>query len=135
MHGCAQAAHGGSGVQAVPADVADDEGDAGTGQGDHVEPVPTRSCMRRKVAVGGLHGVLLWYVVRQQAALQGGSHVVFAHIASCVVDANSGASGDFLGQCEVVLLFEGIRAPETCDAKHDSPRDQRDGDERMEPLI
>ena len=39
VHGGAQPAHGGRGVDAVADDVADDQGDPGAGQRDDVEPV------------------------------------------------------------------------------------------------
>ena len=45
--GGAQPAHGGGGVQPMTDDITDDEGDAGAGERDDIEPVAPDSGMRR----------------------------------------------------------------------------------------
>lgn len=66
----AQPAHGGGGVQSMADDIADEEGDAGAGEGDDVEPVATHSGFGGQVAVRDLDGVLLGMAAREQAALK-----------------------------------------------------------------
>ena len=81
VHGGAQPAHGGGGVQPVADDVADDQRDPGAGQRDHVEPVAAhaRAC-GGQVAVGDLDGALLGQALRQQAALQGHAAMVCSRV-------------------------------------------------------
>jgi hypothetical protein len=99
-HGGAQLSHGGCRVDAVADDVADDEGDACAGQGDHVEPVAAdpggRGC--GQVPEGRLDRGLAWQPPRQQVALQCDRGVALAGVAVGVVDGDRGPGSDLLSQ-------------------------------------
>lgn len=73
LYGGAEPSHGGGGVDAVSDHVPDDQGDAGSGERDDVEPVAAHACCRvgGQVAVGGIDCVLFGQVVGEQAALEG----------------------------------------------------------------
>ncbi len=126
----AQPAHGGGGVQSVPDDVAHQQGDAGAGQGNDVEPVAAHPGLGGQVVVGDLHGALLGQAAREQAALQGQGEGVLAGVAAGVVDAEGGAGGQFLGQPAVVVAEGGrvLRAVEGGDPEQYAAGEQRDAD-------
>ena len=136
VHGGAQPAHGGRGMQSVPDDVAHDQRDSGAGQRDDVEPVAADSLLRREVTRGDLDGVLFGQRAGQQAALERHGHAVLAGVAPCVVEGHRGAGGQFGREGEVVLL-EGLgllRAVEVDDAQQHAAGGQRRRDERMDPV-
>jgi hypothetical protein len=56
-YGSAQPAHGGGRVESVADDIADNQCDTGSGERDHIEPVPSHAGMStgRQVATGDLH--------------------------------------------------------------------------------
>jgi hypothetical protein len=97
-HGGTQTAHGCCGVEAVPAYVADDEGDTGRGQRDDVEPTAARAGERpaRHIDAGGLRGRHLEHRAGQQAALQTLRRAAFAGVAPRVVDGEGRAGADVL---------------------------------------
>lgn len=137
VHGGAQTAHGGGGMDAVTDHVADDQSDSGTGESDDVEPVAAHLGVGGQVAVGDLEGVLPGQVAGQQAALQGFGHGVLTGVAAGIVDADCGLDGHLLGQSQIVRL-EGLgplRAPEARDPQDDSPCGQRHDDEGVESVV
>lgn len=93
VHGGAEAAHGGRGVQSMADDIADDEGDTGSGQGDDIEPVAADAGggIGRQIAVRDLDGAVCGQLLRQQAALQGQGGLMLLGEAAGVVDAQGGA--------------------------------------------
>jgi len=116
-------------VQAVADDITHDEGDAGAGQRDDVEPVATHIGLGGQVAVGdldrGLFGKLSW----QEAALQGERGSAFAGVATGVVEAQRGTGGELRGQRRVVVLV-GLRLCSAVEARHaqgDATGTQGDG--------
>ncbi len=137
VHRGAQPAHGGRGVQPVPDHVADDERDPGTGQRNHVEPVPAHPGLRRQIAVGDVQGVLLGKAAREQAALQGHRHLVLAGVAPGVVDADRRPRHQFLGEGQVLGVEGGLvlRAPEVGHAEDDPARVQGHGQQRVESVV
>ena len=106
VHGGTQPAHGGGGVDAVADDIADDEGDPGAGQRDHVEPVAADPVLRvgGQVARGHVDGGAAGQPLRQQAALQGQGRGALAGVAAGVVQAERGPGDQLLGEQQVVLL-------------------------------
>ncbi len=103
--GGAEAAHGGRGRDAVSDDVTDDEGDAAAGQRNHVEPVAADAGRggRGQIAVGHLDRRGSGQAPGQQAVLEDQRGGAFAGEAACVVDADRGPAGEFLGEDEVVV--------------------------------
>ena len=72
-YGSAQPTHGGGRVDTMPDDIADNQGDTGSGERDHIEPVAAHAELGTggQVATGDLHRRLPGESLRQQAALQG----------------------------------------------------------------
>ncbi len=130
--GGAQAAHGGRGEHAVADDVADEEPDAGAGQGDDVVPVAAHVGLRGQVAVGDLDGVLVGQAVREQAALEGQDHGAFVGVAPGVVDGQGGSGGELLGQRAVVVPEGSPGAVEAGDAQDDTAGEQGHRDEGVD---
>lgn len=118
-------------ARTVPDDVTDDEGDAGAGQRNEVEPVAPDPRLGGQVPVGDLERGLLGELAGQQAALQGDGHGVFAGEAAGVVDRHGGAGRQLLGGRQVLRL-EGpgaLHAPEVREAEHDAARLQGHADQ------
>lgn len=133
VHGRAQAAHGGRRVQTMADHIADDEGDAGSGEGDDIEPVAADAGggIGRQIAVRDLDRAVLGQLPRQQAALQGQRSLVLLGVAAGVVDAQGGARGEFFREREVVLLerFGPLRPPQAEQAEEQTAGRQRYDDQ------
>ena len=87
-------------------DISDDQGDTGSGERDHIEPVPSHAGMGTggQVAAGNFHGRLVGVSLRQQAALQGESGGPLAGVTAGIVKRDGGSGGELLGEQHVVLL-------------------------------
>ena len=90
-YGSAQPAHGGGGVDSVANDIADNQGDTGSGERNHIEPVPSYAGMGtgRQVAAGDLHRRLPGQPLRQQAALQSQSRAPLAGVTAGIIERKS----------------------------------------------
>ena len=120
-------------------DIADDQGDTGSGERDHIEPVPSHAGMGTggQVAAGHLHGRLFGESLRQQAALQGESGGPLAGVKAGIVKGEGGSGGELLGEQHVVLLerFRALAADEDRDAKSDPAGAYRHRQDRVEPVL
>jgi hypothetical protein len=126
-------------VDAVADDVADHQGHPGSGERDHIEPVPAHADMGTggQVAAGDLHRRLPGELLRQQAALQGQGGGPLAGVAAGIVQREGGPGGEFLGEQHVVRL-EGLRAlaaEEYRHAERHSAGAYRHGQDRMDPEV
>ncbi len=136
-YGSAQPAHGGGRVESVADDITDNQGDTGSGERDHIEPVAAHAGMGtgRQVASGDLHRRLPGESLRQQAALQRQGRGPLAGVAAGVVKREAGSGGELLSEQHVVLL-ERLRAPttqENRDAEGDSAGADRHRQDRVDP--
>ncbi len=133
VHGGAQPPHRRRGVDAVPDHVADDQGDPGARQRDHVEPVAADSVphVRREVARCHLQGRPAVERVGEQAALQGEGRGVLAGVAAGVVHVHRGPGHELLGEEEIVGVEGGrVQRPgEGGQTEDDTARSQRHGHE------
>ena len=118
-------------------DIADNQGNPGSGERNHIEPVPAHADMSTggQVTTGHLDRRLLRESLRQQAALQRQSGGPLAGVAAGIVERQSGPGGELLGEQHVVLL-ERLRAPATeedRDAESDSASAHRHRQDRVDP--
>jgi hypothetical protein len=90
--------------------IADDQGDAGAGEPNYVEPVAAHAGVGagRQVPAGDLNGRLLRKALRQQAALQGERRCPFVRVPVRVVKRQCSSGCQLLGEQDVVL-FERLR--------------------------
>ena len=138
-HGRAQPAHGGGRVDSVADDIADNQGDTGSGERDHIEPVAAHAELGTggQVATGDLHRRLPGESLRQQAALQGQSGGPLPGVAASVVKRKGGSGGEFLSEQHVVLL-ERLRALATQEdrgAEGDSAGAYRHREDGVDPEL
>ncbi len=136
-YGGAQPPHGRGGVDAVPRDLAHDQGDTGARQRDEVVPVAAQAgqLVRRAVAGGHLDGVLLRQPAREQTALQDERRVPLPGVAARVVHADGGARDEVLGQMEVIGVERVLAAAteEGGDTQGDPPGPDRDDHHALQP--
>jgi hypothetical protein len=123
----------------VAGDIADDQGDPGARQRDHVEPVAADPGpgVGGQVAGGDLHGRQHVQVPGQQAALQGQRGRSLTRVAAPVVDGDGCLQGQ-LGGCGqiVVLIRRGLaRAPEAGYADQPAVDAQRAGNQRVDAVV
>lgn len=135
-YGRAQAPHGRGRGDAVPGDVADDQGHTSTGERNDVEPIAAHAAAARggDVAVGDLEGGRGGERLGQHAVLESQGGVVFTCVATGVVQADGRAGDEFLGKREVVG-FEGVRrsgAHQHHQAQHRTAGTQRHRDQRVQ---
>lgn len=111
LYGGPQPPHGRSAVDAVTGDLAHHQGDPGSGQGNHVVPVPgeTGQFVGGPVDGGDLHRVLVGEAVGEEVALEDQGRVALAGVPAGVVDAEGGPAHELLGQAQIVLV-EGVLA-------------------------
>lgn len=85
-------------------DIADDQGDPGAGQRDHIEPVAPDSVLgvRREVRGRHVQGHPSGQCVREQTALEGQRRGVLAGVAAGVVHAHRRPCHHFAGRQDVV---------------------------------
>ena len=138
-YGGAQPAHGGGGVDAVADDIADDQGDPGAGERDHVEPVSAHVDLGAggQVTAGDLHRRSPGEALRQQAALQGQGGDPLAGVAAGIVKGKGGPGGEFLGKQHVVRLerLRALATEEGRDAESDPAGAYRDRQDRVDPEL
>ncbi|MGX1299144.1 hypothetical protein RKD35_000632 [Streptomyces albogriseolus] len=117
-------------------DVPHDQGDAGAGQRDDVEPVAAdaRGGRGGQVPVGDLDGGLPMPHLGQQAVLEGQGGGAFPGETAGVVHAHGGPAGDLLGQDGVVLgeLLGAEVAQGDRDAERGAAGEQRHGELRVD---
>lgn len=116
--GGTEAPHHGGDLDPVSDDLADDESDPGSGQFDHVEPVPARS--HGQVQMRRLDGGQFRRTARQQMPLEGRGRVPLPCVARRVVDAEGSPGGDLHHQIEILLgvRLGPLRAVERDDTEH-----------------
>ncbi len=137
VHGGAQPAHGGGGVETVADDVADHQGHPGARQRDDVEPVTAHPGLGGQIAVRDLDGGLLRHAPGQQAALQGHGHVVLAGVAAGIVDGQCRPGGQLFDEGHVLVVERrGVLPPPVADhAQHHAPGAQGYDDQGVDAAV
>ncbi|SCF75555.1 hypothetical protein GA0115254_11583 [Streptomyces sp. Ncost-T10-10d] len=139
VHRGAEPAHGRCGADAVSDDIADDQGDPGAGQRDHVEPVAPDTVLgvRREVRGRHVQGHASGQRVREQAALQCERSGVLAGVAAGVVHAHRRPRHQVAGRKHVVRLKGGRvqRSHEGGQAEHCVPGPHGNRNEGVETEV
>ena len=117
--------------------IADNQGDTGSGERNHIEPVPSYAGMGtgRQVAAGDLHRRLRGEPLRQQAALQRQSGPPLAGVTAGIIERKSRHGGELLSEQHVVLLerLRALATQENRDAEGDSAGADRHRQDRVDP--
>lgn len=104
--------------------IADDEGHAGAGQLDDVEPVASHAVVhRRHIARGHFDSGAAAHTVREQVALEREGRGPLAGVLKGVLQEECDPGDEFLGEQQVVLL-ERLRllgSAEECQSEHAAP--------------
>lgn len=116
---------------APPRDPADDQCRTGPGERDRVEPAAAVPAGQQYV--GGLHGGLVAFGLREEAALDGGGDDVLALVPAGVVDGERRAGGRRTGQGDVLLVerLGGPAAVEADQPEDGAPQGEGHDDERV----